>query len=150
MSCHCRSTLSAFTPTMSTEAQRNISSLYKWETEAWRDIVVYTQQPHELPVGQNLQKFMIYPILGKGLRFQVVCRLPSDKTYLHGEDAGLSTPRCARGAELSGRNQLARPPLLPSATTTTQQRDTRDSLRWNGLTLFFLLHRWTTWTHFYH
>lgn len=32
--CHCKSILSAFIPTLSTEAQRNISSIYQWEMEA--------------------------------------------------------------------------------------------------------------------
>lgn len=74
MPCHCRSIFSAIIPTMSTEVQRNISSHYRWGVEAWSDIVSYTRQPHKLPVGQKLEQFMIYPVLGKGLRFQVLCK----------------------------------------------------------------------------
>lgn len=129
MPCHCRSILSAFNPTMSTEGQRTISSVYRQEMEAWSDIVVYTQEPHELPVWQNLERFMIHPILGKGLRFQVPCRSPSGETCSHPGAAGFSRQHCAHGAELSGHNQLALPPPLPSATTATERRDTRDSFR---------------------
>lgn len=88
MPCHCRSTLTAFTPTMSTEAQRNISSLYKWETEAWNDIVVYTQQPHELPVGQDLQNSCFMPFWGKGYDFKCSAGYPQTRPTCTGRTLG--------------------------------------------------------------
>lgn len=145
---HCRSILSTFIPTMFADAQGNISSLYKWEMEAWSDVVVDTQQQQALPVGQNLEQLMIYPILGKGLWFWVLCTSPSDKTYLQLEDTEFGMQHHAQGAELSVHNLLMPPPLLPSVTAATEQRDTRGSFRWNGLTLSYLLCTKIAWTHF--
>lgn len=145
---HCRSIFSTFIPAMFAEAQRNISSLYKWEMEAWSDVVFDTQQWHVLPVGQNLEQWIIYPILGTGLWFWVLCSSPSDKTCLQLEDTEFGMQHHAHAAELPVHNLLMPPLLLPSVTTATEQRDTRGSFRWNGLTLFYLLSTQITWTHF--
>lgn len=68
MPCHC---MSVVILTRSTEAQKNnISSLWKWEMGPWSDIVVYTHQPHELPIAQTLEQFLVYPVWERSCNFR--------------------------------------------------------------------------------